>query len=1492
MASVAEGNSEAEQGSNATSAPTYTINDIIKMTSSQLKTAIESFEVEPTGKRKRELQMQLIAIVTASSGQDELDQDDDEEMTSATSLAPETSPAATSHMQSSFTRTPTRDSHRPASSPIHVSDKESVELQIKLRQLELEAEERKLRLQAEIDERKSRFELEKQQLEREREFKYAELERQREREIRAHELALRQLEINNSGSNAAAAPDAHLSTFKVEAAVKLIPRFNENDIESFLRTFERIAQLNDWPEDKYAAVLQTHLSGKALKIFTELSTEQCQDYATLKAALLTAYSVVPEVYRKRFRTISKYTSETYSEFAFRLQMQFKRWTEGEDAYSDIEKMRELIQLEQFREGLDSELVIWLIDQKPKTLAEAARLADQFVAIRKSSNRMSNNATKAFYGNREKNAKVQSPQFSRKIDDGAISKDSNVNGSNSLSRNGKGSMQDQKRTGKEPKSFDKITCAYCKKSGHVISDCRKRLAKNATAETSVKEACIVSKQTGGQKKIDPGYRKHCTKGTLVRPNGKTKSIVLLRDTGALQSLVSKQTFAANDYIDTGEHRLIKAITGEILKVPLVKIRLKSKLVNAEVLCGLMRELPSGIDALIGNDLCPNDPVSLLAVTRAQTRALEAAQRTETDSATENPAISAIESDELDDELNLAQFFSHDQSIDRDKLIHLQRSDSDLKSLFALAETTPSENFKASRYFMKDGILMRSWHDKKAPGEADLQQIVAPKPLHAKLLCLAHDIPLAGHLGTAKTLSRLQQNFYWPTISKDTRNYCRTCDCCQRLGKGNKKTIAPLHNLPVVTEPFSQIAIDIIGPLTCCKDSKNRFILTILDLCTHYPEAIPLKEHTAAEVAQALITTFSRFGFPKSILSDLGSEFQSQLMQIFLHEYNISQIRTSVHHPMTDGACERFNGTLKSMLTAICDQYPYSWDTVLPWVLFAYREVPVETLGCSPFELLFGRSVSGPLSLIKSAWLNDCDLGASKQNIIDFIMETREKIRNAIHVATEHAKLERRKAKTYYDKRAREREFDIGDEVLVLLPVPAKPLHAKYYGPYKIVEKLGPVDYVVATHDRRKTKRVCHVNLLREYHRRDSDTLSATDGSHSVHIATVESQDDIQAQTGSLTKQQDDQEKLSPEHAQDIALLCQEFDAIFSDKPGKTHLCTHHIQLMPNAKPFRCVPYRMNPEKTSYLKNEIAKLLDQKLIAESQSSFASPIVLIPKANKSWRICTDLRKLNAQSLADPFPIPRVDDLIDRVGKAKYLSKIDMTQGFLQVPLDEESQSLTSFVTPFGQFEWKVMCFGLRNATATFSRLVANLLSGLEDFAAGYVDDILIFSNSWKEHLKHIRTVLTRIKNAGLTLNREKCTFAVAEIDYLGHRIGLGKVQPLERKVSVMLNFPKPTQRKQLQSFLGLHQKNYSTIEKEALALILAVRAFSVYFGSTPVRVYTDHNPLVFLQRMANHNQKLLRWSLELQHYNLEIFHRAGKDNLFPDLLSRPSEETMYNV
>jgi len=113
--------------------------------------------------------------------------------------------------------------------------------------------------------------------------------------------------------------------------------------------------------------------------------------------------------------------------------------------------------------------------------------------------------------------------------------------------------------------------------------------------------------------------------------------------------------------------------------------------------------------------------------------------------------------------------------------------------------------------------------------------------------------------------------------------------------------------LVSEPFAQVAIDNIGPLPACQESGNRFILTVLDLSTHYPEAIPLKQHTAADVAQALDTVFSRFGFPQEILSDEGSDFMSELMQVFLNEFSVHHIRTSPYNPQSNGACSSLSIT---------------------------------------------------------------------------------------------------------------------------------------------------------------------------------------------------------------------------------------------------------------------------------------------------------------------------------------------------------------------------------------------------------------------------------------------------------------------------------------------------------------------------------------------------------------------------------------------------------
>jgi len=204
------------------------------------------------------------------------------------------------------------------------------------------------------------------------------------------------------------------------------------------------------------------------------------------------------------------------------------------------------------------------------------------------------------------------------------------------------------------------------------------------------------------------------------------------------------------------------------------------------------------------------------------------------------------------------------------------------------------------------------------------------------------------------------------------------------------------------------------------------------------------------------------------------------------------------------------------------------------------------------------------------------------------------------------------------------------------------------------------------------------------------------------------------------QADDQ--LTSTQTEDLTALLDEFGDVFADVPGRTTLGVHHTELEPDTKPIRCLPYRLNQEKAKVLKDELDNLLDQRIIEESTSLWASPIVMVPKADGTLRLCTDFRKVNNCTVPDHFPLPRIEDLIDRVGHAKYLTKLDMTRGYWQVPLDDPSVPIPAFVTPFGHFQWRNMPFGLRNAPVTFSRLVSKLLLGLDTFCAAYLDDIII--------------------------------------------------------------------------------------------------------------------------------------------------------------------------
>ena len=184
-----------------------------------------------------------------------------------------------------------------------------------------------------------------------------------------------------------------------------------------------------------------------------------------------------------------------------------------------------------------------------------------------------------------------------------------------------------------------------------------------------------------------------------------------------------------------------------------------------------------------------------------------------------------------------------------------------------------------------------------------------------------------------------------------------------------------------------------------------------------------------------------------------------------------------------------------------------------------------------------------------------------------------------------------------------------------------------------------------------------------------------------------------------------------------------------------------------------------------------MLDHGIIEHSSSDWASPLVIVRK-DSSLRLCVDYRRLNSNSKADAYPMPWVDDLIDLVAGSPYITTLDLTKGYWQVPVAKEDREKTAFTTPFGLYQFTRIPFGLQGAPATFQRMVDKLLNGLNEFAGAYIDDVIVFSKTWSDHLHHLEEVLGKIQEAGLTVKWKKCQFGMPECAYLGHVIGSGTV------------------------------------------------------------------------------------------------------------------------
>ena len=987
-----------------------------------------------------------------------------------------------------------------------------LEIERELRLKELEAQQRKEELEAQ--QRKEELEAQQRKEELEAQQRKEELEAQKEERALKHEREMRALELN---ARRIAHEESIATKFDLGKNVRLVPPFNESEVDKYFQHFERVAQNLKWPIDQWPLLLQSVLRGKAQEAYTTLPISECVDYNSVKNAILKAYELVPEAYRQKFRNYRKQESQTHVEFAHEKEVYFDRWCNSREVGTDSEKLRQVILIEEFKRCVRDDIKTYLDEQKVENLAKAAAYADDYALTHKSTF----NKNKSFGP-----AKKSYPEIGKKSENVAPEKSSD-----------KGQTSNQTMSkDRKPRSFAPV-CHYCKKPGHVMSDCwllKKRREKEATPNAFVSSKSNwrsnpnrAESSIGLDKSeiIREEFKPFVSEGFVSLESSSSQvPIKILRDTGATQSLLLEGVLPLSVSTSTGESVIAQGIEGGCVNVPLHKVKLVSDLVTGSVVVGTRPTLPiKGVSLLLGNDLAGGkvvaDPkVTSKPITLVSTEKLEevipgifpscAVTRAMAKKAQEEPKDCKQSTDVL---VDLSDTFLNnydhdvqnssdtnpkarvdsekqdsidcqDVSLSKSKLISEQENDPELAPLFKLVLPPVELDKIPVGYYVRNGVLMRKWRPPNIPASEEwsvVHQIVVPKVYQREILKLAHESPMGGHLGINKTYNKITKHFYWPQIRHCVAEFCKTCHICQMVGKPNQKIpVAPLKPIPAFEEPFSKVIIDCVGPLPKTK-SRNQYLLTIMCASTRFPEAIPLTNITAPKISKALVNFFTLVGLPKEIQSDQGSNFMSGLFQQVVFQLGAKQIKSSAYHPESQGALERFHSTLKNMIRTYCLDNEKDWDEGISLLLFAVRESVQESLGFSPFELVFGHSVRGPLKLLKENWLSE---NTESLNLLDYVSKFRDKLKKACELAQQNLKTSQSKMKMLYDRKSQNCIFKPGDKVLVLLPVQGNTLQTRYHGPYKVLKRVGDLDYIIETPDRRKSTQLCHVNMVKPYFER--------------------------------------------------------------------------------------------------------------------------------------------------------------------------------------------------------------------------------------------------------------------------------------------------------------------------------------------------------------------------------------------------------------------------
>lgn len=335
---------------------------------------------------------------------------------------------------------------------------------------------------------------------------------------------------------------------------------------------------------------------------------------------------------------------------------------------------------------------------------------------------------------------------------------------------------------------------------------------------------------------------------------------------------------------------------------------------------------------------------------------------------------------------------------------------------------------------------------------------------------HDSKLAGHSGFMRTYKRIKESYKWSGMKKDIKGYIRKCPSCQINKTNFKPSKAPMEVTTTSSQPFERLAIDVVGPLPLTING-NRFILTMQDDLTKYSYAVPISNHEAQTIATELSKFITLFGIPKTILSDQGSDFTSQLMRNVSKLFQTKHIFSSPYHPQTNGALERSHLTLKDYLKHYINEKQNDWDSFIPFAMFAYNCHIHTSTGYSPYQVLFGNKPFLPNSVMQEPTLN--------YNYDDYVVNLKQKLNFTQKIARENLIELKNKSKTYYDNKIRTHNYRIGDFVYIENKTTTSGLNKKLSPNF-----IGPFEIVGIQSNNVKVKRgnkiiTYHVNLLKPF-----------------------------------------------------------------------------------------------------------------------------------------------------------------------------------------------------------------------------------------------------------------------------------------------------------------------------------------------------------------------------------------------------------------------------